>query len=248
MKLSYGFSAIASGALCLSLTSGSALAEANEADTQPVLIELFSNQNCGACPKANAYVIDLYEAGEAFPIVWSVPYWDYLGWKDTFARPEFADRQRDYAENFALRGPYTPQIVVDGCAQASGMSEEAVAAKLKKTAAEPDSGLRFEIDAGSVSVTAASDSPEAVTLWLIGYKPGLTEITPTSGGNADKALVHVNMATSLTRLGEWSGEGATEFSYTCPDEACLIIAQEEGLGDILAYQRVPSQTASGSST
>ena len=59
-------------------------------------------------------------------LTFSVDYWDYLGWADTFAKPEFAERQKAYVAKLALREPYTPQVVVDGRAQAPGSKTERV--------------------------------------------------------------------------------------------------------------------------
>ena len=40
-------------------------------------------------------------------LTFSVDYWDYLGWADTFAKPEFAERQKAYvAQAVAARALY----------------------------------------------------------------------------------------------------------------------------------------------
>ena len=79
----------------------------------PILVELFTSQNCPACPAANEKLIELSKSDTIFPLTWSVSYWDYLGEKDPFAQPEFNKRQRKYADHFNLRAPFTPQAVVD---------------------------------------------------------------------------------------------------------------------------------------
>ena len=52
-----------------------------------------------------------------------VDYWDYIGWKDTFANPAFARRQRDMTASGHARGVYTPQIVINGQDTRSWLSE-----------------------------------------------------------------------------------------------------------------------------
>src|SRR3954451_8994974 len=113
---------------------------------QPVVVELYTAQGCASCGEANAYVAKLAERSGVLPLTFSVDYWDYLGWADTFAKPEFAERQKAYVTKLALREPYTPQVVVDGAAQASGSKPEKVdalvaAATARKAASAPD--LRF---------------------------------------------------------------------------------------------------------
>ena len=53
-------------------------------------------------------------------------YWDYLGWKDTFAKPEFTERQVSYERGLGHSGPFTPQIVVNGSADTVGNEFSAV--------------------------------------------------------------------------------------------------------------------------
>ena len=43
-----------------------------------------------------------------------VDYWDGLGWKDRFARPEYTSRQRAYADQLHQDSVYTPEFVVNG--------------------------------------------------------------------------------------------------------------------------------------
>ena len=70
-------------------------------------------------------------------LTYSVDYWDYLGWTDTFAKPAFAARQRAYATKFSLRDVPTPQVVVAGRQQASGAKAEAVQTLVKDAAKAP---------------------------------------------------------------------------------------------------------------
>jgi len=92
----------------------------------PVVVELYTAQGCASCGEANAHVAQL--AGEPGVLVLTFPvdYWDYLGWADTFAKPEYAERQKAYVAKLALREPYTPQVIVDGRAQAPGLKADRV--------------------------------------------------------------------------------------------------------------------------
>jgi len=85
----------------------------------PVVVELFTAQGCASCGDANAWLGKLAERPDTLVLTFPVDYWDYLGWTDTFAKPEFADRQKAYVARMALREPYTPQVVIDGRSQAA---------------------------------------------------------------------------------------------------------------------------------
>jgi len=43
-----------------------------------------------------------------------VDYWDYLGWKDDFAKAAFTKRQHGYAQASNATTVYTPQMVIGG--------------------------------------------------------------------------------------------------------------------------------------
>jgi len=52
-----------------------------------------------------------------------VDYWDYIGWKDNYANPEFAKRQREMAALGHARGVYTPQLAINGQDTRSWLSD-----------------------------------------------------------------------------------------------------------------------------
>jgi hypothetical protein len=48
------------------------------------------------------------------PVAFHVDYWNYLGWTDRFALPEFTRRQREYAARWNTGTIYTPGFVLNG--------------------------------------------------------------------------------------------------------------------------------------
>src|SRR5437879_9016263 len=103
----------------------------------PVVVELYTAQGCASCGEANAHVAKLADRPGVLPLTFSVDYWDYLGWADTFAKPEFAERQKAYVTRLGLREPYTPQVVADGAAQAAGPKTDKVDAQVAAAAKAP---------------------------------------------------------------------------------------------------------------
>ena len=82
------------------------------------VVELFTSEGCSSCPPADKY-ISKFESNsglwdEVIPVVYHVDYWDYLGWKDKFAKPEFSQLQRLYNAYDVVGSVYTPGFVVDG--------------------------------------------------------------------------------------------------------------------------------------
>ncbi|HED15352.1 MAG TPA: DUF1223 domain-containing protein [Gammaproteobacteria bacterium] len=85
---------------------------------QTVLIELYTSEGCSSCPPAekhlNSYTDnpDLWKS--YIPLTFHVDYWDYIGWKDRFAKPQYGTRQRQYARMHRVSSVYTPAFFVNG--------------------------------------------------------------------------------------------------------------------------------------
>ena len=239
MNISIPLSGMALAVCAFFPVSSSAQGSKTVADQPKVLVELFSSLNCGACPKANANLIHLSQDSNIMPITWSVSYWDYLGSKDPNARPEFLKRQRAYADYFNLRGPYTPQAVIDGCAQNTGLSEESVARKIALVKSEADLGVSIRFSKSGFDISTRQTARPS-TVWLAGYRPGITQLVPTKGSNAGKTMDHVNLATSIQSLGDWDGVELAHFDASCTAPACLVIVQESGTAEILSIGVMPA--------
>jgi len=106
------FSLIATGLISLALPSA-------KADPRAV-IELFTSQGCSSCPAADQLLAELQADPSVIPLSLPIDYWDYLGWKDTLALPGHTKRQKAYSHVRGDREIYTPQVVVNGIAQAIG--------------------------------------------------------------------------------------------------------------------------------
>lgn len=87
-------------------------------DVQNSIIELYTSQGCNSCPPAehllNSYKQETRVWRNIVPLAFHVDYWDYLGWKDRFAQPVFAARQRKYARQQHRSTVFTPAFFVNG--------------------------------------------------------------------------------------------------------------------------------------
>jgi hypothetical protein len=183
-----------------------------------VVVELFTAQGCSSCGKANQVVADMADDKGVLALTYSVDYWDYLGWTDTFAKPAFAARQRAYAQKFSLRDVPTPQVVVAGRQQASGAKAEAVETLVKDAAKAPSNppDMEFVGDGGRVAVGSGPAPRGGGEVWLVRYDPREQDIAVKRGDNRGQTLVHRNVVRELTRLGPWSaGPSCT----ACPPPA-----------------------------
>ena len=188
--------------LCLATPAGFALAKEPQ---RPAVVELFTSQGCSACTKANALVADLAGRKDVLALTFPVDYWDYLGWKDTFARPEFSARQRAYMKAAGQREVFTPQVVVDGAPQgdrsAVDKAPELVQAALKAAAPEPD----IQMSRGKVAVGSGPAPEGGADVWLVRYLAQPRETEVRDGENRGVTVVYRNVAVGLQRLGTWSG-------------------------------------------
>lgn len=195
--------------LCLALSGlsvTSAWAAKSPAAKLPVVVELFTAQGCSSCGKANQLAADLAQQDGVLALTYSVDYWDYLGWKDTFAKPAFAERQRAYVKKFALRDVPTPQMVVAGRVQASGAKAEAVEDLVKTAAKAPTNPPDMEFVGKTRVAVGSGPAPRGGgEVWLVRFDPREQEIAVKRGDNRGQTIVHRNVVRELVRLGPWAG-------------------------------------------
>ena len=207
----------------------SPVAPRGEVPAEPVVVELFTAQGCAGCPEANTRVEALADTPGVIALTYAVDYWDYLGWPDTFARPEFAQRQRAYTRPLKLRAVATPQVVIDGRRQVPGAEEEALKAAVEEEAARrvfpPEIEFREagdQVGVGSGRVPAGGAEVVAVV-----YRPGPQTVEIERGDNRGQTVRQVNVVRSVRSLGPWAGRPAL---YDLPagleaDEAVAVLVQ-----------------------
>jgi len=194
----------------------------------PVVVELYTAQGCASCGEANANLIKLASRPQVLALTFPVDYWDYLGWPDTFAKPEFADRQKAYVAQLALREPYTPQVVVDGRAQAGGLQTDKVDKLIDQAAGEHPKPPQIAFVGGKrVDVGAGRPPRPGAEVWLVRYDPRQQDVMVKKGDNRGQTVEHINVVREITRLGSWKGRPV---AYRLP------AASEEGLATVVLVQ------------
>jgi hypothetical protein len=232
MKLLSLGAALAAGLLTVS--SAAITAEA----PRLAVVELFTSQGCSSCPPADANILSLSGRPDVLALSFGVTYWDDLGWKDTFAQPQFTERQRRYEPGFGGKELSTPQVVVNGRAQTVG-ARKADIDRLIETTERPGS-LGVKIDGATVAIAAGAAPRTPADVWLVRYDPKVAPVAIQRGENGGKTIPLKNVVHELTRLGSWTGAAA---SFKLPAGAAglqtAILVQVPG-GAILAAAKGPA--------
>jgi hypothetical protein len=210
--------------------AGFALLAALPAQAAPTVVELFQSQGCSSCPPAIANVNALAARPDVLALMFAVTYWDQLGWKDTFAKPEFTARQVAYGRRFG-DGAYTPEVVINGRTDLVGADRHLLDAAISH--ATPLAGPPLSLAGNKISVGAASGNAE---VWLVRYDPRVQNVPIGAGENGGITIAHKNIVRQMVRLGGWVGAAQ---SYALPaggDPAwrSAVLVQEKDSGPILS--------------
>jgi hypothetical protein len=206
------------------------------AGTSPVLVELFTSQGCSSCPAADKLMGEMARRDDLIVVSQNVDYWDYLGWKDTLAKPEFTKRQMEYAKSRGDGEVYTPQVVVNGQYHAVGSSKSGVEAAISK-AKRGDIALKLDATKDEISVQVPDgDGSWHGTLWIMGIKDR-KDVAIERGENSGHTVSYHNVVRQLTPAGMYKGKA---LSLVLPRETvaardcsrCLAVLQEGMTGQV----------------
>ena len=220
-------------------------ARAGEAITADAVVELFTSQGCSSCPPADRVAGELSKNGKLIVLSMPVDYWDYLGWKDTFAQHAFTERQRTYARARGDGQVYTPQVVVNGLQHAVGSDESGIEAAVTATTAElKDKRVSLKLVPGGDGITveigaapAGLDVSKARVL-LADFKSA-ADVKIGRGENSGSKVTYYHVVRDLTEIGQWSGKAQT-LHVSKADlakggaDGCAVLLQLPSGGPILA--------------
>ena len=200
-----------------------ALAQTRNA--QPIIVELFTSEGCSSCPPADALLLKLQavqpvEGANIIALEEHVDYWNHQGWIDPYSSANWTLRQQDYVARFKEKGPYTPQMIVDGQTQLVGDRELQAEQAIRQAAARTktkvtlaagnfasDGAQQFNVQVGKLVGSTDRDIAE---VWLAVSESGLGS-SVDSGENAGKVLHHGPVVRSLRKIGVASSNGDTAF-------------------------------------
>lgn len=193
---------------------------------EPVVVELFTAQGCSGCPDANRVFETLSARPGVIALTYPVDYWDYLGWADTFARPEFTRRQQSYGQALRLRAVSTPQVIIDGRRVASAAREAELTLAVDEEAARRDypPEIEFRQDGKRVGVGSGTVPAGGADVVAVTYVAGSQVVQVGGGDNRGKAVRQVNVVRRIIRLGDWTGRPALfDLPATTADTESVVI-------------------------
>jgi hypothetical protein len=212
---------------------------AQAGDVRPVVVELFTSQGCSSCPPADALMAELAKRPDVIALSFNVDYWDYTGWKDNLARPEFGQRARAYVDRLKLQSPYTPQMIVDGLIDVAGNNRAKVTGVVEKQANGPRTAVPVTIAAanGKIGVTVGAGTGAAKILVLRTQSAVAVDIG--QGENKGKKITYTNSVRRVMDAGDWTGAQMSfalpqvEPDAAKPSDGVVVILQQGPGGPIL---------------
>lgn len=211
-----------------------------QGESRPVtVIELFTSQGCSSCPPSDAFLGELSKRPDVVALSFHVDYWDYIGWRDPFASPQFTERQRGYARSLKQRYVYTPEMVVHGRGHDAGINRGTIR-ELIAVAQKPEWPRLAPriVDRGPAGITVNMprfEAPSPCDVWLVTYDPE-RRTKVLRGENAGRDLSNYNVVRSLTLLTVWDGTPA-ELTISADKlgdaRGVAILVQHQDLGPIM---------------
>jgi hypothetical protein len=213
----------------LALAAALAIPGAPRAAELRGVVELFTSQGCSSCPPADRYLAELAKDPSLVVLSWPVDYWDYIGWKDTFASPGFTARQKAYAAVRRDDQVYTPQAVIDGVTHAVGNDRDVVQDAIAANGKTLNCALTMTDRDGKIGIDVApkANASGSATLWLLRVLR-TANVAIGRGENKGRSITYTNVVREAIAVGEWSG-GAAHFDAARPKlaegEALIAVLQ-----------------------
>lgn len=209
-------------------------------DKSPIVLELFTSQSCSSCPSADKVLGELTKQDNVIALSCNVTYWNHLSWKDTLSKEFCTDRQRQYVQALRSRGPYTPQIVVNGRHELVGSQGAKIENIIQKEQGAVKSvGLKKKNS--DLEITLPKVETGRYFLSLLSYGEDHTQAIP-SGENRGKTVSYTNPVQKIESLGSWNGD-AKMLTYDISKygnvRGVVILAQNtNNVGEVIAAGKI----------
>jgi hypothetical protein len=213
----------------------------------PILVELFTSEDCSTCPPADDLLTRLKEKQpiqgvELIALGFHVDYWDRLGWKDRFSSNTYTRRQGDYAKRFHDE-VYTPQMVIDG---EHLVQDGPAIPQLVATAAKTPKPIEIVLEQnGSSAEVQLKGNASTGETFLAVVEDGV-ETSVKGGENHGKTLHHAAVVRDWHPLGVVPPNSAKKsVPLTIPSDAdrsrlqLVAFVQDPATGHILGLQAAP---------
>ncbi len=211
------------------------------AQSDPVVVELYTSQGCSSCPPADRFLHKLADRDDVIALALHVDYWDYIGWKDIFGSAAHTKRQRAYARVNGRRMIYTPQMIINGAEHVVGNRPRDVVDLIKRHKSdESNVDLRVTRRGSTLRIRAESNEDQGgnMVVQLIRYIPKAT-VNIKRGENAGKTLSYANVVTEMVELANWDTRKALSIDTPVSGDAPIVVlVQRQNFGPVTAVFRI----------
>jgi len=213
------------------------------AQSSVVVVELYTSQGCSSCPAADMILSEIAPRDDIIALGLHVDYWDYLGWRDALARPEFTKRQEVY--NAVLKSRYrlvTPQMIMQGRDYVAGPKRRKILEYIEMLRNMPENAaMEITRDGAQVRISLAplaDRNTDASVLHIVRYTPNV-EVMIKGGENRGRTVQYTNIVTQWDTVAEWDGQAQMQLSQeVAENEHVAVILQAKGNGPILVARRL----------
>jgi hypothetical protein len=195
---------------------------------QTALLELYTSEGCSSCPPADRWISTLLEKKglwtDFIPIALHVDYWDYIGWKDRFAKSEHSLRQRQYAHERSIGSVYTPGFIYNGQEWRNWYGSRSSDFPNGNTPGI----LKLELEGRQANIifspAASVDKKLQVYLALLGFD---LSTSVKAGENAGKNLAHNFVVLAINHTSLQSNSNQYSARLAIPDSS--IVSSRHGI-------------------
>ncbi|MEM9470297.1 MAG: DUF1223 domain-containing protein [Pseudomonadota bacterium] len=208
------------------------VSSAAQSQPSPVLVELFTAENCPACPPADQYLGQLAESQHVMALACHV---DYFGRGSIgLGKKACTRRQEVYRKQLDKQKYYTPQMMINGTREEIGYKSDKIAAEISKARGDRSRPIVIQHKASGVydyRLPYMGSFRVPAQLWIATYAKPYQSIERGMRKN------YYNVVQNFIPLGFWQGGASQKIVYPITDSrtAGLVIAAQDSLtGQILA--------------
>ena len=224
------------------------------------LVELYTSEGCDSCPPADRWLSSLASRGhgqdQVVPVALHVDYWDYIGWKDPYAKALFTARQRRLAQVMRAKIVYTPQVLLQGedfRGWYSPAFDEAIArinarparAWIELGLAKATTGATFQVQANAAVLEPSQRAHAA--LYLAAYENKLKSAV-VADENRGKTLNHDFVALEWVGPLSFGQDGRISVQKTIPllpkavaeNSGVIAFVQNHSTAEVLQALMLPA--------
>jgi hypothetical protein len=208
-----------------------------------VLVELFTSEGCSSCPPADVLLERLdrtqpVTGAQIIALSEHVDYWNHIGWTDRYSSHAFSVRQELYARRFRTKGPYTPQMVVDGRTEFVGSDSQRAESEIRSALRQPKASVRIlnperGATLATVEVDALPSGKARKADVYVAYAADAGTSDVLRGENKGRRLHHVSIVSDLKQVGTVNDHSRFKTQVALKSGSRLIVfVQEPGNGPV----------------